>query len=83
MLSLDVVGNFIRGRGLLQPRSVAEDVIAVAVATTTVAAVYVDLARKRDTGNHSSVRDQGFEGHVSTKVTGKRLLTVAEVVHVM
>ena len=85
MLSLDAVGTLVRSRGLLQPRSIAEDVLAVALVTTAVVAVYVDLARKRDAGNPVivSVSDQGFEGHVSNRGPGERLLRVAQLMDVM
>ena len=45
MLSLDTISNHVRDRGLFQPRSIAEDLLASVLVTVAVGAVYVDLAR--------------------------------------
>ncbi len=55
-MSVDTIGNYVRDRGLLQPRSVVEDVLALVVMVAAVGAVYVDMARKRAAGNRSEFR---------------------------
>ena len=51
MLSLNTIGNYVRGRGLLQPRSVVEDFLSLLLVTAAIGAIYVDLARKRAAGD--------------------------------
>ena len=50
VLFLDIIGKYVRDRGLLQPRSISEDTIALTLLTAAIVAFYVHLLRKRVAG---------------------------------
>lgn len=73
VLFLDIVGKYVRDRGLLQPRSISEDAIALALVTATLVAFYLHLLRKRVAGEQGWFRavitSRASQAHVSRGVS--------------
>ena len=71
VLFLDVIGKYVRDRGLLQPRSISEDAIALALVTATLAAFYLNLLPKRVAGEQGWFRAviRASQAHVSRGVS--------------